>query len=425
MFWLNSFWLNALLETFALFGITLLISIFLGWYTAITAWWSNNRIAFFAPLLFLSVPSWLFGFILDDLITINRWLAAGLSLGITGATYFHIFTLSALLGSSYKNYQMLIIHKNKKIVALLLSIKPALFASFIPSSILVFSETLTDFGVANYFGIQTLTVNTYNLWSSAWNFDSISWGFFLLFSLSLITLFRFKPNTSFSDTRKKRSSALTLAPVILFLTLCVLKSISWGQQNSSISLQEAINSLILVGWVVFFSFIAVLLCLNNFLKLFLTKLGMYLYSVPGILVGLTFLIFTNLSLYVSIVAGITLRYFGLMVNNYKNSEKSNNHLVEAVVPFLTKTQVIKTKLLLHKHAILMSVCLVALEVLKELPISMLLSPLNFTTLAMRLNYTARTENLNHIGYNSLLLILIGFFLALVLMKISNDSSNRY
>jgi ABC-type Fe3+ transport system permease subunit len=61
---------------------------------------------------------------------------------------------------------------------------------------------------------------------------------------------------------------------------------------------------------------------------------------------------------------------------------------------------------------------IVLDVLRELPISMIIHPMNFTTIAMRMNYIARTEDLNQLGYYAVAILLVSITLTAITVKLS-------
>jgi ABC-type Fe3+ transport system permease subunit len=68
--------------------------------------------------------------------------------------------------------------------------------------------------------------------------------------------------------------------------------------------------------------------------------------------------------------------------------------------------------------------LIILDVLRELPISMVLQPVEFQTLAMRMSYIAKTENPTLLGFHSIILLLLGIFFSLVVVWITYDKSKK-
>ena len=115
------------------------------------------------------------------------------------------------------------------------------------------------------------------------------------------------------------------------------------------------------------------------------------YSLLGVIIGTILFKFINLSMisiFIGSILGLILayfiRFFSLSFNGIKSSyEKINNSIDESA--YLLGYSKIKTFLKIHipylKTNIILIMLLISLEVIKELPITLILRPFNFETFA--------------------------------------------
>ena len=68
-------------------------------------------------------------------------------------------------------------------------------------------------------------------------------------------------------------------------------------------------------------------------------------------------------------------------------------------------------------SLVIGMSLIVLDVLRELPISMILQPMNFTTLALRMNYLSKTEYLPNLGPHSLVMLIVGLIFSLIIIGV--------
>lgn len=430
-------WIQSIFNTGLLILLTSVISICIGTFTALFAWKSNKRWAYFLPLLTLAVPPWLFTFYFSETFgLIDPWIGAAISLGVCCSVYPHSIISSSLSNRAYKDWEMLKVIKGKNLKSLAIAVYPSLKISFLPSIAIIAAECITDWGVSNFYGLNTVTMLTYNLWTSTWNFGSMLWGLFILLVMGIL-LSRLETNTivnlTSSNTTKKSNfyGLIAVLPTLGLLLFGTITSVEWillqGEINVGDLLFEVGNTLLLVGIVVATCVLVLISYLGGVGKEFTRRLGLASYAIPGTVVGSAFiyLLGGKLPLIILLTTAITFRYFGLMIHSVAVSEKGSRKYFE-VIDFYThsKWSKLNKKIKLVLSSIVIGMSLIILDVLRELPISMVLQPVEFQTLAMRMSYIAKTENPTLLGFHSIILLSLGIFFSAVIVWITYDKSKK-
>ena len=165
---------------------------------------------------------------------------------------------------------------------------------------------------------------------------------------------------------------------------------------------------------------------NSKILNYLTSFSITGYAIPGVILAVAIItFFSNLSdfisnmfnvnsfknLFIGSIFGLILayfiRFFSLSFNGIKsNYEKINNSIDESA--YLLGYSKIKTFSKIHiphlKTNIILIMILIALEIIKELPITMILRPFNFETFATQAYIYASQDLLEAAALPSLLLI---------------------
>ena len=159
---------------------------------------------------------------------------------------------------------------------------------------------------------------------------------------------------------------------------------------------------------------------------YLTNFAISGYAIPGVILAVAFItFFSNLSdfisdnfslgstksIFIGSIVGLILayfiRFFSLSFNGIKSSyEKINNSIDESA--YLLGYSKINTFLKIHvpylSTNIILIVLLISLEVIKELPMTMILRPFNFETFATQAYIYASQDLLEAAALPSLFLI---------------------
>ena len=320
---------------------------------------------------------------------------------------------------------------------------------------LVSMECLSDFGTVSFFSVNTLTTGIYNSWlsfddlNSANQISSILLIFILvMFSIEIYSRTEakyhqpargFKPISKISLTGKKCVLPLIICSLVFFISFLfpVSQMIYWTVkfpkyiQDINI-IKINLNTLSLVGLA---SLIIVLVSLfinygsrvsKSKILSYLTNFSVSGYAIPGIILAVAFItFFSNMSdffsetfnfpstksIFIGSIFGLLLayfiRFFSLSFNGIKSSyEKINNSIDESA--YLLGYSKTKTFLKIHvpylKTSMVLIILLISLEVIKELPMTMILRPFNFETFATQAYVYASQDLLEAAALPSLFLI---------------------
>ena len=331
------------------------------------------------------------------------------------------------------------------------SARPAIIAGLA----LVSMECLSDFGTVSFFSVNTLTTGIYNSWLS---FDDLNTANQISFILLLFILFLFsieiysrreakyhqpgrgfKPITKIKLNGKKAFLPVIICSTILFISFIfpVSQMIYWTikfpkyfQDINIININ--LNTLLLV-LLASISIVAISLFINYGSRISKSKILNYLtnfsvsgYAIPGVILAVAFItFFSNMSdffsenlnfkstksIFIGSILGLILayfvRFFSLSFNGIKSSyDKINSSIDESA--YLLGYSKIKTFLQIHvphlKTNIILIMLLISLEVIKELPITLILRPFNFETFATQAYIYASQDLLEAAALPSLFLI---------------------
>ena len=342
------------------------------------------------------------------------------------------------------------------------SARPAIIAGLA----LVSMECLSDFGTVSFFSVNTLTTGIYNSWLS---FDDLNTAnqisfillifIFLLFSIEIYSRKEaryhqpgrgFKSITKIKLIGKKSMIPIFICSLIFLLSFIfpVSQMIYWTikfpkyiQDIDVIKIN--LNTLILVG--ISSTFIVIISLFINYgsriskskILGYLTNFSISGYAIPGVILAVAFItFFSNLSdffsnyfnfisikgIFIGSIFGLVLayfiRFFSLSFNGIKSSyEKINNSIDESA--YLLGYSKFNTFFKIHvpylSTNIILIVLLISLEVIKELPMTMILRPFNFETFATQAYIFASQDLLEAAALPSLFLI----FWATILILLSS------
>jgi len=334
---------------------------------------------------------------------------------------------------------------------------------------LVAMETLSDFGTVSFFSISTLTTAIYNSWIA---FDDLASANQLSFILLLFILFLFfienfsrkkakyhspskggfakKPKIKLIG--KKSLYPTVFCGILFFLSFLfpVLQMIYWTfkfpkylQDLNFLNL--GFNTLLLVFLscllMVFFAFVTTYGNRVTKSKLLetLTTFSVSGYAIPGVILAVAFItlvsyldnfIFLNFKrMFIGSIFGLVIvyfvRFFALSANGIRSGYlKINQSMDES--SYLLGYSKFKTFSKVHipylKNSVLLISILIAIEIIKELPITLILRPFNFETFATTAYIYASQDLLEAAAAPSLFLIsTASVFILFVSKYILSDS----
>ncbi len=359
-------------------------------------------------------------------------LGAILSMSFSLFGYVYVLTRATFF---YQSNNLIEVSKNLGLSAqesffrvILPSARPAIVAGLA----LVAMECLADFGTVSFFSVQTLTTAIYNSWLA---FDDLHTANQLSFILLLIILVVFLiENYSRGDARyhlssqgfrkipkiklnKKLGFLVSLFCFTLFfisfvfptaqMTYWTLKYPKYFYDLDILTLN--LNTLLLVVISsLFLIFFALLSNIGN--RISKNKLLDYLsffsisgYALPGVILGVAFITFfawlgdtlnyifgfkNFKGLFIGSIFGLVLAYFirfySLAFNGIKSNYLKINQSIDESSSLigLSKIQTFKKIHMPYlKNSFLLIGILISLEIIKELPITLILRPFNFETFA--------------------------------------------
>ena len=302
---------------------------------------------------------------------------------------------------------------------------------------LVMMEAGSDYGLVDFYGIDTFVTGIFRTWSGQGNLEAASKmaSMFMIIILLLILIEKYqrrhiqyfsssKDSNPIQKEHKKGLKALILFFICFFpfffgFLVPLLQMFYWAYLSIDTINKDFIELSLNTLWVAFFSatlltFTALTLTFMQRLqgKKFLLfsiqilKLG---YAVPGIVVSVGVIIFIafidNLLIELSIVKKILLggtvftlmygygvRFLGIGINSLETSYSKIPNSYDESAKSMGKTNkaiFFKVHIPLLKDGILVSFLILFVEILKELPLTLILRPFNFETLSttiFRLNH---------------------------------------
>ncbi|MDA7638812.1 iron ABC transporter permease [Candidatus Pelagibacter sp.] len=344
------------------------------------------------------------------------------------------------------------------------SARPAIVAGLS----LVAMETLSDFGSVSFFGISTFTTGIYNAWIS---FDDLTLAnrlsfYLLIFILGLFVLENFSRKKAQYHTSSKggfkSKSVINLSGYKSFLafSFCmlvfsisflfpVLQMLYWTiifpkhladldiiNLFSNTIILVILSSCLLIA-LAFISNYGNRVSKSKFLEV-LTTFSISGYAIPGIILAVAFITFISwfdsiilgqfeLSsikpIFIGSIFGLVLvyfiRFYSLASNGIKSGYLKINYSIDEGAYLLGYSK-FKTFKNIHvpylKNSILLIGILLAIEIIKELPITLIMRPFNFETFATKAYIYASQDLLEAAAAPSLFLIVIASFFILITSK---------
>jgi len=385
-------------------------------------------------------------------------LGAIISISFSLFGYVYVLTRASF---HYQSQNLLELGKNlgfskqKSFFKIILpSARPAIVAGLS----LVAMETLSDFGSVSFFGVSTLTTGIYNAWIS---FDDLTLAnrlssYLLIFILGLFVLENlsrkkaqyhtsskggFKSKSVIQLSNYKSILASFFCMVVFFLSFLfpVFQMLYWTiifpKHLLDLNLIELFSNTMLL---IFLSCCVLILLAfisnygnrvskSKFLEM-LNTFSISGYAIPGIILAVAFITFISWldlnminylgtesikSIFIGSVLGLVLiyfiRFYSLASNGIKSGYLKINYSIDESAYLLGYSK-FKTFKNIHlpylKNSVLLIGILLTIEIIKELPITLIMRPFNFETFATKAYIYASQDLLEAAAAPSLLLILI-------------------
>ena len=391
-----------------------------------------------------------------------------LSLSFSLFAYVYILARASFL---YQSQNFIDLGKNlgfTNFKTLYTIILPAARPAIVAGLSLVAMETLAEFGAVDFFSINTLTTGIYNSWIT---FDDLAFAnqlsfFLLLFIFALFILenlsrnkakYHFNAKGGFKQKQKiqlngnKSIAAFLFCFFIFFLSFLFPLSqmlywtIKFPENLFDLQIIDILSNTLYL--VILSSFVLIMFSLisnygnrvtkNKTLNI-LSTLSISGYAIPGVILAVAFITFIawfdesvvkNLGLFsikkifIGSILGLVLvyfvRFYSLAFNGIKSGyEKINISVDES--SYLLGYSKRKTFMNIHipflRNSLLFVCILISLEIIRELPITLILRPFNFETFATTAYISASEDLLEAAAVPSLFLILIATFFIIVTSK---------
>ena len=341
------------------------------------------------------------------------------------------------------------------------SARPAIVAGLS----LVAMETLSDFGSVSYFGVSTLTTGIYSAWIS---FDDLTLAnrlssYLLIFIVGLFILENLsRKKAQFHTSSKGGHRTKTLIKLngyksfgafifcftiflISFLfpvTQMLYWTIIFPQHLENLDVFKLfLNTINLV--IISSFFLIILAFISNYgnrvskskLLQILNTISISGYAIPGIILAVAFITIiswmdSNIinyfemgsikSFFIGSTLGLVLvyfiRFYSLANNGIKSGYAKINYSIDEGAYLLGYSK-FKTFKNIHvpylKNSIFLVSILLTIEIIKELPITLILRPFNFETFATKAYLFASQDLLEAAAAPSLILIIIASFFILI------------
>ena len=402
----------------------------------------------------------------------------GAILSITFSLYAYVYIL-ARASFLYQSQNLIDLGKNlgfSKFRSFYKIILPAARPAIVAGLSLVAMETLAEFGAVDFFSINTLTTGIYNSWIA---FDDLAFAnqisfFLLLFIFSLFVLEKlsrrkakyhlnargeFKQKEKFKLSGKNSFLAFIFCFFVFFMSFLfpLSQMLYWTIKFPENLFDIQIAGLLLntLYLVLLSSLVLIIFSLisnygnrvsNDKTLNILSTLSISGYAIPGIILAIAFITFIawfdeNIikslgflsikKLFIGSVLGLVLvyfvRFYSLAFNGIKSGyEKINISVDESA--YLLGFSKRKTFTNIHipflRNSLLFIIILISLEIIRELPITLILRPFNFETFATTAYISASEDLLEAAAVPSLFLILIASFFIIItskyILKVTNE-----
>lgn len=371
------------------------------------------------------------------------YTACRLSFSLIGSNYIE---LSRSLGmSSTKTFFKIIIPLSR------VSIFSGLF--------LVIMEVLNEYGAVQYFGVNTFTSGIFRSWYSMQDVQTASLLAIILFAVVVIFFlteryvnskfkFNYKPNTKnyvsnhTSKTKKILIHISCLFPTFLGFIIPVLFIINNViYEFEKIDFVRVFNlttntvlisltaSIIIIIIAVYFQFIKRIIR-NRAVSLLNDAISLT-YALPGAVIGLSLIILVTKTPFKSeimigsfslLVYAYVMRYMAVGISPLKSSFEKHPSSFDDTA-FNLGMGPLKLFRRIHfpinKSAIAIAFLITFVDIIKELPITLILTPFNFDTLSVQTYQYAVDEMIPKSAIYSLTIVMLGTILLIFLKKIVN------
>jgi len=339
---------------------------------------------------------------------------------------------------------------------------------------LALMETLADFGAVSYFGISTFTTGIFRTW---YGLDSVAGAaqlalILLGFIIILIAVEKqsrkqaryhsLKSNAQVSPKRLRGSKQwlgmlLACVPLFLGFLIPVTQLLIWATQTHAqlytIEFWNLVGNTLLLAGVASVAALSLALLVaygNRISNTIVTRTAKYIvslgYAVPGTIIAVGTLIplarldnavdawfRTNFDFSTGLLISGTIgalviaylvRFMAIALNSVEAGLHGIGYNMDQAARSLGSTPLTTMRRIhipLMKSSLVTALLIVFVDVMKELPATLILRPFNFNTLAVRAYELASDERLADASMASIAIVLAGLIPVIILTKVINRS----
>lgn len=448
----------------------------------ISAWLvANYRFLFsrffeYALMLPLAIPAYIFSFCYVGIMEHGGYFhqifgtrfdfmnvyGAIFVLSLSLYPYIYMFAKTSFKTQSQTLFDTCVIYK---ISPFAMFYKVGIFISrpaIIGGAMLVLMETLSDYGTAAYYGVHTFSAGIFKLWFDLGDSYSASFlaGMLMIFVFILMIIehinkskksYSFSTHNTRAFTQPKTLSktaeifAFLWCLVVfclafffpfmwlLYWSVATIDSFSFEFVKMALnSLGLAVLAAVLITAVSFFLVFATRIIKNKNFNTFLLKSTSLGYALPGASVGLCIMIVfgyfdRNFSTgflasgFFVLIFGYIVRFLATSVYAVESGYAKIPSTIDDASLVMNKS---KSKLFfgvhfkLLRHFFFLSLIVVFIDIIKELPLTLILRPLGFETLSIRAFFYASDERLYAAALPSFLIVFLSLIAVVWLELIS-------
>lgn len=352
---------------------------------------------------------------------------------------------------------------------------PLAFPSILAGMSFVIMESVGDYGASYYFGVDTLSTGIFRTWFGLNDLlTAFRLSLILTFGVVLVSILIFSygkshklfiKNTQRTITKIQPISPLKhfyilwvcSLPIFLGVIFPVVQLIKWSYQSYDTFFEIhlfalTLSSVKIAGLTALVALFFALLLLYSArmsrpkVPAFIVELALYGYTLPGVVLaisilgllfgssknlthlGLDFSVFTqtiSASLGLLILAG-SIRFLAIAFRPLEAKDKEVGLQLDTAAHLLGASRlrrIFKIHLPLQYKVLISSGILVFIDMMKELPLTLLLKPYGVSTLATKAYEYASDEMIAKAAVPGLILILFGLGPIIWLRKISDEKTN--
>ncbi len=332
--------------------------------------------------------------------------------------------------------------------------RPAIVAGVI----LAVMEAVADYGVMDYYGVSTFVTGIFRTWFGMGSVEDASKlaSMLMLFIFILIFMERYQRRnkrykSSGKDFKPISKQKLTgwsnfFAFIVCFIPFFFGFLLPFSQMSYwfYLSFEEVIDEdfiTVLYQTLSLGVFTAILITILAFIIVYnvrvykstlaenLTQISKLGYSIPGAVVAVGILSFFSIidksfdilisGTIIAIIFGYVVRFIAISINNYESGFSQIPQSYDDVCKTMQigKFQIFfKVILPLIKGSMMVSFIVIFIEVIKELPLTMILRPFNFDTLAVLSHELVGQDQVFESAVPSMFIVLLGIVSVLILAR---------